>query len=88
MEWAFQRGTSTKPGMGRGLGLDLLQEFVIQNKGRLEMFSHEGYVSIADGKTSFSERDTFFEGTLVNISLRCDESYYCLASELGDEPLF
>jgi hypothetical protein len=87
MEWAFQKGTSTKPG-GRGIGLDLLQEFVRLNQGRLEMFSHEGYVSIADGKMSFAKRNTFFEGTLVNISLRCDESYYCLASELGNDPPF
>jgi hypothetical protein len=87
MEWAFQRGTSTKPG-GRGIGLDLIQDFVRLNKGRLEMFSHEGYVVIEDGKISFAERKSFFEGTLVNISLRCDESYYCLASELNNEPLF
>jgi hypothetical protein len=87
MDWAFQKGTSTNPG-GRGIGLDLLQEFVRLNHGRLEMFSHEGYVSITDGKMSFAKRNTFFEGTLVNISLRCDESYYCLASELGNEPPF
>ncbi len=89
MEWAFQRGTSTKPasaGQGpRGLGLDLLREFVRQNQGRLEMFSHEGYVRVADGRVSFAESPTFFEGTLVNISLRCDEKYYCLASELNNE---
>jgi len=88
MEWAFQRGTSTKPGIGRGIGLDLLREFVRQNQGRLEMFSHEGYVRVADGQVSFGERPTFFEGTLVNVSLRCDESYYCLASELSDKPPF
>lgn len=92
MEWAFQRGTSTRlgrPGLGPcGLGLDLLREFVQQNGGRLEMFSHEGYVCVADGQVTFGERPTFFEGTLVNISLRCDEKYYCLASELRDEPPF
>ena len=91
MEWAFQEGTSTKQGDSaepRGLGLDLLQDFVIQNKGRLEMFSHEGYVLITDGKISFAERSIFFEGTMVNISLRCDESYYCLASEVDEKPLF
>jgi hypothetical protein len=87
VKWAFQSGTSTKPG-GRGIGLDLLQAFVRQNRGRLEMFSHEGYILIADGKISFAERSKFFEGTLVNISLRCDESYYCLASEMSNEPLF
>jgi hypothetical protein len=46
------------------------------------MFSHEGYVSIANGEISFAERNDFFEGTLVNISLKRDESYYCLASEI------
>lgn len=90
MEWAFQTGTSTKPASTpgpRGLGLDLLQSFVRENRGRLEMFSHEGYTLIADGTISHGERPEFFEGTLVNISLRCDETYYCLASELaGDLP--
>jgi hypothetical protein len=52
------------------------------------MFSHEGYVRVADGQVSFGEPPEFFEGALVNVSLRCDESYYCLASELSDEPPF
>ena len=87
MEWAFQNGTSTRPG-GRGVGLDLLQAFVRKNGGRLEMFSHEGHASVANGKISFGERDIFFEGTLINISLRCDEKYYCFQSEIDDRPLF
>lgn len=84
MEWAFQPGTSTRPG-GRGIGLDLLHNFVQKNGGRLEMFSHEGYVSINDGNISFTERNEFFEGTLVNISLKCDDSFYCLASEINEQ---
>jgi hypothetical protein len=91
MEWAFQNGSSTKQGNTsepRGLGLDLLHDFMRNNGGRLEMFSHEGYASIVDGKISFAEQNRFFEGTMVNISLKCDESYYCLASEIDKEPLF
>jgi signal transduction histidine kinase len=86
MEWAFQPGTSTRMG-GRGIGLDLLHDFVRKNGGRLEMFSHEGYVAIADGQISFAEQKGYFEGTLVNISLKCDDSFYCLASEIDKEPL-
>jgi hypothetical protein len=87
LEWAFQPGTSTQPG-GRGIGLDLLHSFVGQNGGRLEMFSHEGYVVVANGEIAYAERSSFFEGTLVNISKKCDDSFYCLASELNNEPLF
>jgi len=29
----------------------------------------------------------FFEGTIVNIGLRCDDSYYCLSSETTPPPL-
>jgi len=82
MEWAFQSGTSTRPG-GRGIGLDLLHDFMRKNGGRLEMFSHQGYVSVANGEISYAERSSFFEGTLVNISLKCDDSFYCLASEIN-----
>ena len=89
LKWAFQRGTTTKPnGTSRGMGLDLLKEFVKINKGKLEIFSHEGYALIDETQEIFMNRQTFFEGTLVNISFRCDESYYHLASEAPDEPLF
>lgn len=38
----------------------------------------------------YENKDINFSGTLVNIALRCDEQYYCLASEVPsiDEPLF
>lgn len=89
MKWAFQRGTSTKPnGVGRGVGLDLLKEFVRVTGGRLEVFSHEGYALVDDSQETFGELPTFFEGTLVNIVLKCDERFYRLATEKFDDPLF
>lgn len=84
MEWAFQRGTSTKTGASGGpcgLGLDLLRSFVRVNGGNLEMFSHEGHALITPASDQFSTCASFFPGTLVTISLICDETYYCLQSE-------
>ena len=89
MEWAFRPGTTTKPnGLGRGVGLDLLKSFVRLNKGKVEVFSHEGYALIGETGESFQVRENSFEGTLVNIKLVCDESYYCFSSEVPDQPLF
>lgn len=85
MDWAFQSGTSTKPGTGGGpcgLGLDLLLSFVRLNGGNLEMFSHEGHALITPDSVQFSTCASFFPGTLVTVSLICDEKYYCLKSEL------
>jgi signal transduction histidine kinase len=84
MEWAFQRGTSTKAQTGGGpcgLGLDLLRSFVRLNGGNLEMFSHEGHALITPDSVQFSSCASFFPGTLVTITLICDEEYYHLNSE-------
>ena len=78
LQWAFQRGTTTKHETGRGLGLDLLREFVTMNKGRLEIFSNEGYVLIEKDKEIYAHSHVAFAGTLVNITFQCNECYYCL----------
>jgi hypothetical protein len=80
LKWAFQRGTSTRPG-GRGLGLDLLRSFVEVNDGRMEIFSHEGHALVTKAGVDFHTLPVYFEGTVVNVLLRCDERYYRLASE-------
>ncbi len=87
IKWAFLPGKSTKEG-GRGMGLDLLKEFVQVNHGKLEVFSHDGYALIANGQEHYTKRRTFFEGTVVNITLTCDATRYSLASEVRHEPLF
>jgi hypothetical protein len=87
--WAFQRGHTTRPqGMGRGIGLDIMREFIRVNSGRMDLYSEYGHVSIVGGETRFSRMRAPVPGTLVNITLRCDERYYILASEAAHGPLF
>jgi len=87
LRWAFQLGTSTRPNeMARGLGLDLLKEFIRVNHGKLEVYSNEGYVLIDANREQFVNRQTYFEGTIFHITLQCDESYYHFEDE-DDEDL-
>jgi hypothetical protein len=89
MKWAFQRGTSTRPGRGGGgVGLDLLKELVRVNGGALSVFSHEGYAVLLSQSEKYEARSSHFEGTMVTITLRCDQRYYRLMHEGDNEPLF
>ncbi len=83
LEVAFQRGFSTRPqGEAAGMGLDLLKEFVRLNGGTLQVFSNLSYAHF-DGKgETYCRQATSFQGTVVNITIICDQRYYCLAGEV------
>lgn len=89
LEWAFQSGNTTKPKeISRGLGLGILKDFVKKNDGCLEVFSHDGYVRINSDNELYQDWDSFFGGTLINITLNCDEAYYVLSGETKPKFLF
>jgi hypothetical protein len=86
LKWAFRKGTTTRGGeVTGGIGLDYLKQFVHINKGKLQIISHDGCAIIDE---NYENRQTFFGGTLVNITLLCDESHYALDFEANDELLF
>lgn len=89
MKWAFQPGTTTRQGSSNGgVGLDLLKGLVRLNGGTLRVFSHEGYALLLSQSERYEERNKNFEGTMVTITLRCDQKYYHLTSERDNKPLF
>jgi hypothetical protein len=82
LKWAFERGNSTcTGGVARGLGLDLLKEFVRLNQGKLEIYSNDGYAIVDKEGERFENRELAFEGTVVHITLRCDENLYRFRDE-------
>jgi len=89
MQWAFVRGTSTaqKPGP-RGMGLDLLKDFMRVSHGVLVIYSHDGYARIDERGETYQNSPAFFEGTLVQVTLRCDDTYYSLSNEVDSAPYF
>jgi len=89
LRWAFLPGNSTiSEGTGRGIGLDMLKEFVYVNHGKLEIYSEDAYALITNRKELYRKRPSFFEGTVVNITLLCDEKFYHLIDEGPSGPWF
>ena len=82
LRWAFARGNSTiTDSVARGLGLDLLKEFVCLNQGKLEVYSNDAYALIDNAGERFVQRDVSFIGTIMHITLRCDERLYSFKDE-------
>lgn len=72
-----------------GLGLKLLREFIIMNKGKIQIVSDKGYWELSGGKISTKTFPEPFHGTTVNIEINTsDTSSYCLSSEIQPEDIF
>lgn len=81
LRWAFQAGTTTKVGEPGGSGLDLLKEFIRVNRGKLEIYSNDGYTIINKDGDRYENCSLVFEGTVVHITLHCDERLYRFREE-------
>ncbi len=83
LAWAFEPNKTTKDDgtFARGTGLKILKTFIQENHGKLEIYSDKGYVCIAEGEARFENCIHEFRGTLVQITLMCDEAIYTLPNE-------
>ena len=95
MRWAVTRGhttAKTSPGIARGLGLDLLRDFVHANNGMLDICSGDGRVLIDGMSEKFQTLGHGgILGTLVHVRLRCDGREYRFADSVSpqqDGPYF
>lgn len=87
MKWALKRGNSTRTDsknidLPRGLGFDLLKEFVKINDGEMRIYSN-GVYAVVSGKSEVRVARSKYElgGTLVSIKINCDDRYYRFVSE-------
>jgi len=83
LRWAFEPGKTTKDQriFARGNGLKILKDFIEINNGRLEIYSDTGYACIARQDNQFRDYPKGFKGTIVQITLMCDEGDYTLPGE-------
>lgn len=93
MQWALTAGNSTETDsrekIPRGLGFDLLREFVSKNKGEIRIYSNECAAKLDDnGKYNVQRLKTPIAGTIVSITINCDGRSYAFASQLSEMEQF
>lgn len=83
LKWAFTSGNSTKSeeGISRGVGLELIRNLLAVNGGTLYMFSGDGRATIQNGIISFQTLSRPVCGTLIHLTLVCDDRRYQLKRE-------
>lgn len=82
IQWAFKSGNTTKNSPG-GLGLALLQDFIQQNDGAMQMVSADGFLEFRNGEISTSILQSSFPGTIVNLEFNFDDTKnYYMTSEI------
>ena len=73
--------------MARGLGLDLLKEFIRLNNGKLEVYTNKGYALIDNETIAFKDRERAFPGTMFHMTIVCDETLYIFEDEDEEDEL-
>jgi len=87
LNWAFTRGTTTVVNQRypRGLGLDLIKDFVRLNDGSVEIFSHHGHGIVTKMEDRFRSLLPWISATVVQMRIRCDNMHYMFTSELSEQ---
>ena len=88
IQWALSGKTSRRNRSG-GLGLQLLQDFIKLNCGKLVIISDTGYWEYGDGNQYLKKLSLPFPGTVVNIEVNtADINSYCLSNEIDASDIF
>lgn len=89
-EWALEIGNSTRTDspsdIPRGLGFGILKEFISLNGGMLRVCSDAYMATIDQSGNYLTERNPgCFLGTLISITVNCDNKHYSFKSEINNQ---
>lgn len=84
IRWALEDKHTTKQSVTGGIGLALLKEFVLKNKGTLQIVSDRGFFQLDNNGENAQLLPSSFPGSIINIRFKTnDTSNYRLFSENG-----
>jgi len=90
IEWAMQGNNTTRKGkIPGGLGLKAIKEFIILNKGKMQIASDYGYWELSDGNVKTRTFLNPFPGSVINIEINmADECSYNIPEDFKLEDIF
>jgi hypothetical protein len=93
MEWALEQGNSTRTdsinNIPRGLGFGILKDFVKINKGSIKIYSNTCSAHLdSNGNYIVNEMIESFKGTMVTVTINCDDRYYRFKPEPSNKKSF
>lgn len=89
IKWAMIEGHTTKQNVPGGIGLALLKEFILINKGRIQIISGNGFYQLSDGVENIYELDNYFDGSVISMTFKTDDNTsYMLANEIDVSDIF
>ncbi len=89
IKWAVQDRNTTKIGVTGGIGLPILREFIVRNKGLMQIVSDDGFYEYSHLGEKEYTMSAKFPGTVVNLQFCTDDhASYLLASEVNVNNIF
>lgn len=89
IKWAIQERNTTKIGISGGIGLTILKEFIIKNKGEIQIISDDGFYQFNTSGEQNHLFNGYFPGTIVNMQFKTnDNNSYILNNELKNYNIF
>ncbi len=84
IEWAMMEENTTKNDTSGGLGFTLLQDFIRQNNGKLQIYSDNEFWELSNGKINKQITAHTLKGTLVNLEINMnDTERYVMSDEVN-----
>lgn len=89
IKWAMTEGHTTKQGTPGGIGLAVLKDFIIRNKGKIQIISGDAMYQLNNGSEEYLKFDSFFDGTIINMVFKSNDiTSYGLLEEIDLNELF
>lgn len=89
IKWAVKDRHTTKKGTPGGIGLAFLQEFILHNKGKMQIISSDGFYEYENGRETVKTFKGEYPGTVVNLQFMTnDKQIYYLPEEVDINNLF